>query len=445
MKYYLSEIRKSLDKRGYFYFISFMLMASTFLPLVTNNIRFITNELWWSIIWFFSLIVFKPQVFRNKLLLFVLLYGVIFFILLNTLWVNVDEWNKKQITEECYDILVAISVLTYFRIEQDYFRFAKLVKWTMIFIFITAVMAIVVSFMDPLYVRNLTGIADYKLNSEVETILSYRKYGGGDYSFASGLVCLFPMLIYYFKNNFKCIIKKQYILIFVIVYFFALLRMQIFANILISLFIIAFSIGGTKNLKRNLIISGFVIVVILFIPTQFYTEIMIYASTWFPSNSEIHFKLNETAKFLLGNYAGSDITVRADRYPLLLKAFIANPLLGHFISGRTNDLILGVHLHWMNKLAVYGLLGTIPFFYIIYNFIKGSIKYFDKEFTFYFLLSIFSIVVLGLMKTLAGQPIWYVFFIIIPGLYYLPILRKRDMQYNNTHQNGINFQYNKDR
>ncbi len=444
MKHYLYEIRKSFDKRGYFYFISFMLMASTFLPLVTNNVRFITNDFWWSIIWLFSLIVFKPQVFQNKLILFVILYGVIFIlILLNTLWVNVDEGNKHQITEEWYDVLVALSVLTYFRIEQDYFRFAKLVKWIMIFIFITAVMSIVVSLMDPMYVRDLTGIADYKLNSEVETILSYKKYGGGDYSFASGLVCLFPILIYYFKNNHKCIIKKQYVLIFAVVCFFALLRIQIFANILISSFIIAFSILGTKNLKRNIIILSFVIVVILCIPMRFYTDIMIYASTWFPSNSEIHFKLNETVKFLLGNYAGSDITARADRYPLLQKAFIANPLLGHFISGRTNDIFLGYHLYWMNKLAVYGLLGTIPFLYIIYNFIKGSLKYFDKEFTFYFSLSIFSIVVLGLMKALAGRATWYVFFIIVPGLYYLPILRKRDKQYNNTHKNDINLQGNK--
>jgi len=444
MKYYLYEIRKSFDKRGYFYFISFMLMASTFLPLVTVNVRFIANELWWSYIWLFSLIVFKPQIFQNKLFLFVLLYGLIFLILLNTLWVNVDEWNKYHITEELYIILVAVSVLTYFRIEQDYFRFAKLVKWTMIFIFITAVLSIVVSLMDPMYVRNLTGINNFKLNSVVETILSYRKYGGGDYSFASGLVCLFPMLIYYFKNNHKCIIKKQYILIIAIVFFFALLRMQIFANILISLLIIIFSISGTKNLKINLFISSFVIAAILFIPTQFYIDIMIYVSTWFPSNSEIHIKLNETSKFLLGNYAGSDITVRADRYPLLQKAFIANPLLGHFISGRSNDILLGFHLYWMNKLAVYGLLGTIPFLFIIYNFIKESMKYFDKEFTFDFMLSIFSILALGLMKVLIGRGTWYAFFIIVPGLYYLPLLKKRDKQYSNTRQNGINLQYNKD-
>ena len=445
MKYYLYEIRKSVNKRGYFYFISFMLMISTFLPLVFFNVRFITNNIGWTIIWFFSLIVFKPKVFQNKLLLFALLYGVIFLILLNTLWVNVDEWNKKQITEECYYILVAISVLTYFRIEQDYFRFAKLVKWTMIFIFITAIMTIITAIIEPMFVRELNSIALIKLQSKAETILSFRKLGGGNYGFAAAILCLFPMLIYYFKNNFKSIIKKRYILIFIIVLFFALLNMQLYANILISLFIIAFSIMGSKGIKKILIISSFAIAAILFIPTQFYTNILINASAWFPSDSDIHLKINDTAKFMIhGYYEGSEIGYRSVRYPLLLKSFIAHPLLGHFVYDRTNDIFIGYHLHWMNKLAVYGILGTIPFFYIIYNFIKGSMKYFDKEFTFYFLLSTFSIVALGLMKTLWGREMWYVFFIIVPGYYYLPLLKKTDKHYSQTSQNSINLKYNKE-
>jgi hypothetical protein len=367
-----------------------------------------------------------------------------FLILLNTLWINVDEWNKGQITWEYYEILVAISILTYFRIEQDYFRFAKLVKWTMIFIFITALMTIITARINPMYVRELNRISAIKSVSKVETILSYEKYGGGNFGFASALICLFPILIYYFKNNYKSILKKRYILILVIVLFFALLSMQIFANILISLFIIAFSIWGSKNSKKSFIISSLVIIAILCIPMQFYADIMVNASTWFPSKSEIHLKLYESANFLLGNNAGADIGYRADRYPLLLKAFIANPLLGHFISGRTNDISPGVHLHWMNKLAVYGLLGAIPFFYIIYNFIKGSVKYFDKEFSFYFLLSTLSIVVLGFMKTLMGRELWSVFFIIVPGFYYLSLLKKRDKLNSNTHQNDINFQNNKE-
>jgi len=406
-------------------------MASTFLPLVTNNVRFVTNHLGWSIIWFLSLIVFKPQIFKNKLLLFVFLYGILFLILLNTLWINVDEWNKGQITGECYKILLALSVLTYFRIEQDYFRFAKLVKWTMIFIFITAVLTIVTSLINPLYARQINSIDEVKLKSEVETILSYGKYGGGNYSFAIALLCLFPMLIYYFKNNFKSIINKQYTLIIVIVFFFALLRMQIFANILISLFAIAYSIMGGSNAKKILFISCLTIIVILFTPLQFYASILNNISTWFPDNSEIQLKLISMSKYLMfGESIHTEIGIRASRYPLLLPAFDANPLFGYFVTDHRSDISLGGHLHWMNKLAVYGLLGTIPFIYILYKFIKESIKYFDKEFTFYFLLSTFSVIVLGLMKALYGDEMWSVFFIIVPGLYYLPLLKKRNTSFH---------------
>ncbi len=107
-----------------------------------------------------------------------------------------------------FHILIAISILIYFRIEQDYLHFAKLVKWTMIFILITAIMTIYVSLKDPLYVRNLTGIDAIKSIGEVKTILSYQKYGGGDYSFASVLMCLFPIFIYFIKNNSKKYFKK---------------------------------------------------------------------------------------------------------------------------------------------------------------------------------------------------------------------------------------------
>jgi len=56
------------------------------------------------------------------------------------------------------------------------------------------------------------------------------------------------------------------------------------------------------------------------------------------------------------------------------------------------------------------------------------LRYFDKQFAFYFLLSVFSIIALGTMKTLTGRDLWYTFFIILPGFYYLPLLKK------NTHE-----------
>ena len=48
----------------------------------------------------------------------------------------------------------------------------------------------------------------------------------------------------------------------------------------------------------------------------------------------------------------------------------------------------------------------------------------------YFLLSLLSMVALGAMKTLIGRELWYTFFIIVPGLYYLPLLKKKKSKFH---------------
>jgi hypothetical protein len=428
VKYYLHNLQKTIDKRGYFYFIAFMIMASAFLPLVFNNLpAFIRSHHIWTITWFVSILIFYPRVFINKLVLILLFYGLIFVLILqNTLYVNIDDWNKRQILQEFYEISVAISVLAYFQIEKDFIRFAKLVKWTMAFIFITAIMTIVTSILAPNYARDMVGLSDSISKREVVRILSYKKYGGGSYGFAGAILCLFPILVYYFKNNLECPINKKYIIIFSIVLFISLTRIQLFANILISVVVIVASILSSKNVNRSIIIISLAILALLLIPMQYYADILVYISKWFPKDSQIHFKLNETSKYILfGDSQPSAIAGRAERYPLLIKSFIQNPLLGHFSTNRIYDISSGAHLQWMYKLSAYGLVGSIPFFYILYEFIKGNIKYFNKEFIIYFILSTFSIIILGSMKVVAGRETWYAFFIILPGLYYFPLLKRK--------------------
>lgn len=428
---------KGFSRQSFLYFISFMLMASAFLPLVFANLPpIIRSHHIWTAAWFLSLIAFYPKVFRNRLFLFVLFYGAVMLLfLLNTLWANIGDWNRGQIIEEFYEIAVAVSVISYFRTAEDFYRLAKLVKWMLLFIFITAIMTIVTAYIEPTYVRSLTGLSAIVIQSEIDYVLGYKKYGGGSYGFVAALLCLFPMLFYYYKNNIKSIIKKKYLVVFIIVIFFALLKTQIFANILISVFIIILSLMGSKHTNRIIILSSLLIIIVLFIPIKSYSDLLISISLMFPSDSEIYYKLNDLAKLIIiGGYSESGIFMRAERYPMLIDSFYANPLLGHFLSGLTNDISEGGHLHWMYKLAVYGLLGSVPFFYIIYKFIKNSLSYFDKEFAFYFLISVFSIIILGLMKTLAGRETWYMFFIIAPGLYYLQLL-KNNKKNNNSESN----------
>jgi hypothetical protein len=83
----------------------------------------------------------------------------------------------------------------------------------------------------------------------------------------------------------------------------------------------------------------------------------------------------------------------------------------------------GAHLHWMNKLTTNGIIGLIVFLLIPYNFIRNNLRLFDPTYKFYYILASLSILSYGLIKQLGGRDTWYAFFIILPGLYYLPLLK----------------------
>lgn len=420
---------KSITSQSHLHFIAFMIMLSTFLPLVFENLPpFIRSHHIWTALWLFSIIFLKFKIFVSNLMGTVIIYSTLMILLLfNILWVEVDEWNKNHIIKEIYEISVAVSVLTYFRMEKDYFGFAKIIKWTMIFIFITAVMSIVTAIINPMYARNIISVSKAVSESERLMIMSYQKYGGGGYSFASALICLFPILMYYLKNSQESYFGKKIILLMIIVNFLALIAVQISANIIISALIILFSWFGSKNAKSGFVIVGILSLIIIILPVSLYIDLLQNIATLFNPSSDINFKLNDMSLFLAtgGNFEDSSMGYRAERYPLLFESFLANPFFGHFLSDISyKDISEGGHLFLMNKLAVFGLFGTLPFIYIIYKYVKINLRYFNKEYSFYFLLSILSVVILSLMKAVVGREFWYTFFIILPGLYYLPLLKK---------------------
>jgi hypothetical protein len=397
-----------------------MLSISAFLPLLFTNLPpIIRSHHIWTFLWLVSLITFKTEILAQRSMFYLMIYGAIMLLLLiNTIWIDIDPWNKMDITKEFYEVTVAISVIVYYRLERDFIGLANLVKWTLVFVIITGIMSIITSMINPMYARDIIGLSDVNITGERELILSYKKYGGGNYGFASGIICLFPMLIFYYKNNERSYWDRKILILFTLVLFFTLIRMQIFANILISVVIIALSLSGSKKIIKSVILIALLSGIIILIPKQFYIDTLIYIGSWFDPNSDVYYKFNDMANFLTigGGFEGTGTGQRASRYPLLWESFISNPISGgKYFNG---------HLHWMNKLAVFGLLGTLPFAWIIGQQIRINIKNFDKEFTFYFLLSMFSIIALGCMKALGGKELWYMYFIITPGFYYLPLIKK---------------------
>jgi hypothetical protein len=172
---------------------------------------------------------------------------------------------------------------------------------------------------------------------------------------------------------------------------------------------------------------------VVLVPKNIYSDLLINTSKYFNPDSDVYHKLNDMAMVIeLGELnEKTEVGGRFERYPLLWKGFKVNPVTGFYNSGRTFDIAPGGHLYWMNKLTVYGIMGFIPFILIFYFYIKKCIKQFDPEFNYYFLISAFSGIGLGLMKSLFGEDFWSMFFFLLPSLYYLPLLKKKTILSNN--------------
>ena len=404
-------------KKKYFRILSFLLIITTYLPVLTKNLPpVIRSHHLWAVIWVISLVTLVPEIFKNKLLLYVIIYQAIFALfVIADLWTGIDNWTIRSISYDFYYITIAFTLITYYRYSGDYPGLAFIVKWTMIFIGVTAIMSIYSSIIDPLYARKITG-------GDFEGLDQVFRYGGGTYGYAATLVCLFPLIFYYFRHNSESIFTRTQILIFGFLCFIALYRIQIFANIILAVIVILFSLFGRKDLKRSLFAVTIFLVIFIAIPTNFKTAFIGEVSGIVDQDSENKRKMDDLTEYL--NTAGNETMAasRIARYPLLWNAFRVKPFFGHLIEENDSKIGAGAHLYFMYRLTAFGILNFVFFIGIFIKHIKYNMKIFSQGFSFYFLLSALSIIILGLMKNLAGRELWYMYFFIIPGLYYLPVL-----------------------
>ena len=429
----MGEINKVL----YFRIIIFMMMASNFLPIVFNNLPpIIRSHHLWTLLWGLSLFLFEHRVFFHKIFTAVIIYGLFILLSILILFDSIDEWNIQMLITEYYQIIIGVSVYIYFSLSRDYLGYAKVTLWTTILIAITALLSIVSSIIDPMYARNIAGVAGFTSVEKRELVLSFERYGGGSYSTAIAFMLLIPVVLFLFKNTKIRVLRYLSLLIFVL-FIFALLRMQIFANIILSVFVTFISLTKVEKIKKRLITIIVISLCFLMIPKLYYVNAIEYASSYFSSDSETYNKLNDLALFIeLGEQVSEGQTGTADRmerYYQLWENFKESPLLGCFFnSGQYANgyfdnaydygyiiQVEGTHLHWMNKLTITGVMGLSLFLWILYSTYKEVKHSSSTRFYYYYLLGFSVFLAYGFIKTILGRDAWYSLLIILPGFFYI--------------------------
>jgi hypothetical protein len=152
----------------------------------------------------------------------------------------------------------------------------------------------------------------------------------------------------------------------------------------------------------------------------------------------MYYKLNDFAVFVenpdIDPSTGAG--ARAERYPLLYNALINSPVLGNTSYRSHLNIESGAHLYWMNRLALWGIPGFLFFIFMLYKIYRSISSLFDANYSFYYFLSVMAFVFLGLIKAIGGSEPWLILIVVIPGLYFLPLLEesKKDMA---IHKNSI--------
>lgn len=413
-----------MTKLTFFRTLCFLLLVSSLLPVVANNIpsplgsfRFL-----WAPIWLFAVTFFKSEIYSQKYVLSLLLYGLISIILLeNILWVHMIVWYKRMILEEFYALVLALTVLSYFIISRDYIGWAKLSKWALIIIAITGMMTVIATAIDPTVARNSANSFRYFPQQKALFDLT----GCGGYGFGQSICILLPILIYNIKFGYKSVLYRRILIFFVVFLLFVQIRIQYFANIFISFVIIGVSLLGQRKIKTSIIIIVFSFIIATFIPVHFYADILVSVSKYFDIRSENYSKVNSLASYLVNPEAdeSTDAVDRIERYPMLFKAFSERPVLGDasYKSIYYKDVFEGGHLHWMSRLTIWGIFGFLFYLFVLLTIFKRVLLLFDKPFAFYYLISVTAFILLGLLKTIGGRENWIMLLIIIPGLYFSPL------------------------
>jgi hypothetical protein len=395
-------------------------ISSTLLYIVSNNIPTLLGSFrfFWAPITLSLVFLAKPDIFYRKIIILLLLYGLVFLGLLQyTFWSYMSDWNVRQLQDEFYALFVFSCIWAHYWSINEIRKLAIISKWSFLFIVITIITTHIALYIEPTIVRS----ASNSFRGDSTSFAIAKTFGTVGYGYAQSLVLLIPILVYFIKTKKRIYFNYKILFIILIVLILLLLRANVFANVLIAIPIIILAYVGPKKGRANYGYITFLVLILAFIPISIYANLILNLSNYFGQYDFFNERFTDLASFFENPNLDTTSTTggRVSRYPLLFEAFIANPLGGDASYFSSYDIEEGGHLYWMNKLAIWGIIGFFFFIYILYILFKNIISVFDYEFKYYYHLSLMAFIGLGLTKNISGREPWLLLILIIPGLYFL--------------------------
>ncbi len=411
-------------------FVLKITVLMTSLYVVANNLPPVVGSFryFWGPAALLSILLSCSSVFKEKAVLYLMLYATLSLgILQYTLWKDMPAWHRIKALDEFYSIFIFAVILFYYYRRKDYKGLASVGKLGFYFVLITIIMTNIALFFDPMTVRQSASPGNY---THFQAWL-FNITGAASYGYAQALCCLIPVLVYYIKSGKKMIFHRKGLILVLVLILVTLVRSKVFANVLVAFVITIFSLAGARSFRKSIVIVVAITIIFLIIPTHSYVDMLLGLSSHFDKNSIMYNKLTDAAQFVQDfqldwtTGAGG----RMGRYPFLFEELKISPLLGAASDSRrfiSYPRGAWTHLYWMYRLALWGVPGFLFFVFVLFQIVKAVAFVFDTQSKFYYLLCVGAFVLLGLMKNIAGREPFLMLLVIIPGLYFQPLLDRNN-------------------
>ena len=401
----------------YFYFTIFLFIGTTF-SLVVGWFPMIEMKWLWIMIQLVLTVVLFKNIFRRKHILFLFVYSSV---LLFNLLIGDAYFDSQKVLLEVLSLLsVTIAVTIYAKAPFQKYRI-KFLTLFIVVIFVTFIGTSLVYSMEPEILR----IIQYAANGGDTTLrYMYAKLGVETYAFGHALPILIPPIVYSFKNKIISINIK--LLLLLLLFFIVALVVMSTATtaVLLSGFLIVVSWFWNDKSKikniRNFIIL-FIVVLFLLITKDLIIDILFYL---LENNESATYagKIKDFIMFAETGEADGQISGRGNLYQESFNVFINN-----FILGSNDNSNIGGHSVFIDRMAMLGLIGFIPFLIFQFSFYKSVENKLVNELKPYFWFSVLFFIIMGFVKAIWSYDYLIMSLFIMPCAFiYLNDIEKND-------------------
>jgi hypothetical protein len=368
----------------------------------------------WTTLFMISVAALKTKYLLSRQMLIAYLYAVIAFIMSQTgHFVNASStWLSSQVQP----LFLALVLYELFVNEENSSQLNKLMLYAAIFIGISCILNIRGLIRYPLAVRAIVGGGEGAELSEF-----YSMQGISNYGFFSGLPSLVPAFFYcaWFSHN---VFKKWFFVILIVLVMWAIVLSSITTPLLIAMIALFLAFFGISMRRRSYAVFVMIFLIILSVvlpPQKMFNSALDVLIKVSPVEAtkirlrDIQIANNEGIEVSAEGTTETTVEQRLQRVFFNLETISKYPIFG----SSKNNAAGAQHMFWLYFIATMGIVGFMPFLVLFFSHIRRNLRYFDPNIRYYYLLSVYSFIAMGLLKGANGWFMYTVVFFLMPGMY----------------------------